>query len=147
MNTTKLKLVRLMDGTDRLDAVDVLREYAKLDTDSALKAVSKVSTGGATIEVSANISTGAVRNIRRYFELIVQHSGMATTKIPELQLKLWHVAYSFVGGGPRRAALVLAETDTAAIGAVNAKKRRSNVVAKEVEGPFNDGQILMTRTI
>ena len=115
---TELKLIKLLDGVDHLNAVDVLRDYAKLLAPHALSVVSGVATGaGTTIPVPRNISTGAVRHIRRYFELIVQHSGKANIKKPEVtvekeitQLKLWGV--SFIRNNPRSAGtgMVLAAT-------------------------------------
>lgn len=150
---TELKLIKLLDGVDQLDAVDVLRDYAKLLAPHALSVVSGVATGaGTTIPVPRNISNGAVRHIRRYFELIVQHSGKATTKKPEVpvekeitQLKLWEVSYVRRGAQTADQGMVLAATKERAEFVIIANVQTfGKVTAIEILGPFDDGRILTT---
>lgn len=62
-----------------------------------------------------------------------------------MQLKLWEVTYIIRGEVRDHIALVLAENKDAALKALVNKVTTFGGAAREVRGPFRDGQVLTTR--
>lgn len=79
-----------------------------------------------------------------YFELSKQDTPAPIKAIT--QLKLWEVTYTIRGYVRDYHGLVLTETAEKAEAALEGKVATFGGVAREIKGPFENGQVLTTRT-
>lgn len=124
-------------------AATTLRDIGGFSKTYCKKVVEDVKSGfPRAVKFRDSIGEDNLKLLAIFFEISKQQSAPVQGVT---QLKLWEVTYIIRGEVRDHIALVLAENKDAALKALVNKVTTFGGAAREVRGPFRDGQVLTTR--